>query len=127
MKYLLTLLLLVNTAYAVDCANELAKYWDYENDDVDQEQFVIRHTSFTAELVKRWNEVYDYGESISQQCIDIMTAVDFKTPEGKWYTEITTNSDECDGGNVYGLIFEANSDKIVGEIGDSEFYCPRVN
>lgn len=50
----------------------------------------------------------------------------------KRYVMFTTHDDYCDGGNTIGLVLDLNkydnegskfSDAIVGEIGDSEFYC----
>jgi hypothetical protein len=42
----------------------------------------------------------------------------------------TTHDDYCDGGNTIGIVFDMEiykqrklKESIVGEIGDSEFYC----
>lgn len=50
----------------------------------------------------------------------------------KVYAMYTTHDDYCDGGNTIGLVIDTEKysslnndmkDAVVGEIGDSEFYC----
>jgi hypothetical protein len=53
-----------------------------------------------------------------------MDVLHFKLLGGTEFVEVTTNSDECDGGNVYGLIFDLKNN-VVAEITDHELVCPK--
>lgn len=68
-----------------------------------------------------WRDYFSH--ELSQFCVGEMDVVTYKGTSGKKYVSMTTNTDECDGGNVYGLILDSNNE-IVVEVSDGELYCP---
>lgn len=52
-----------------------------------------------------------------------MTTYSVKGHSSEEYVLMATNEDECDGGNVFGIIVN-ESNEVVVEISDGGFYCP---
>jgi hypothetical protein len=73
--------------------------------------------------VKIWNQYFDY--ELSAKCRKIMTSHINFLANGEVYYSYTTNEDECDGGNVFGLYLNAKNEVIV-EISDSYPMCPKL-
>ena len=72
----------------------------------------------------------DYFGSGSELCHDVKATYLKHNPSGKTYVMFTTHDDYCDGGNTTGIMIDMVlygkhklEDAIVGDIGDSEFYC----
>jgi hypothetical protein len=61
-------------------------------------------------------------EDISECTDENMAVSSFLTPTGKLFHAVYTFEDECDGGNSYGAVLDANL-RPVAQIGDSDFYC----
>ena len=72
----------------------------------------------TSLVRKEVNKVEDISHCTNEN----MTASSFLTPSGKLFHAVYTSEDECDGGNSYGAVLDANL-KPVAKIGDSDFYC----
>lgn len=68
-----------------------------------------------------WRDYFGY--ELSQFCVGEMDVVTYRGISGKKYVAMTTNRDECDGGNVFGLILDINNEVVV-EISDGNLYCP---
>lgn len=118
---LISTLISFNKAYASTCAVEVI---DQDNYARAHEKVVLLENSgaeFSQSRVKAWNE--HFGYDLEQKCIDIMDVTTYQGASGKIYVELTTNEDMCDGGNVFGIILDLNN-QVVGEIGDSDYYCP---
>lgn len=118
---LITVLFSVNNVLAATCAEEVLDHANYARA---HDKIVMLNNSgaeMDAARVQAWNEYFGYD--IDQACVDIMTVETYQGESGKVYVELTTNDDPCDGGNTYGIILDLNN-QVVGEIGDSEYYCP---
>ena len=74
--------------------------------------------------VKIWNQYFDY--ELTDKCQKIMTSYVNFLSNGEAYYSYTTNDDDCDGGNVFGLYLNAKNEVIV-EISDSYPQCPKKN
>jgi hypothetical protein len=71
-------------------------------------------------LVKK--EVRKLDETIRGCKNDQISIRSFLTPKGILYHAVYSNDDDCDGGNSYGAVLNANL-RGVALIGDSDFYC----
>lgn len=49
---------------------------------------------------------------------------DIYAHNGQWYKTITTYEDNCDGGNVYGVLTNLRG-KVIAHIYDGDYYCPQ--
>ena len=72
----------------------------------------------TSLVRKEVNKVEDVSHCSNEN----MSISSFLTPSGKLFHAVYTSEDECDGGNSYGAVLDANL-KPVAHIGDSDFYC----
>jgi hypothetical protein len=118
---LITVLFSINNVFASTCATEIIDQANYTRA---HDQIIMMDNSgaeFSEARVKAWNKFFAYD--LEQECIDMMDVTTYQGASGKIYIELTTNADECDGGNVFGIILDLN-DEVVGEIGDSDYYCP---
>ena len=121
MKFIICLIIFTSmNAFSFECAKELI------NEDVDVKDIENSGVKFNHKRVEVWNKYYGLEglDRLDQHCIDIMSVVAYQGKSGKVYVEMHTNEDECDGGNIYGLILDIN-DEVVVEIGDSSLYCPK--
>lgn len=116
----LTLLFISSSAFAADCAKEVINESEYTRSE-DVKMLGNTGVKFSADRVQAWNDYFEY--KIEQECIEIMDVDVYQGQSGKIYVELTTNDDPCDGGNTFGIILDLNN-QIVGEIGDSDYYCP---
>lgn len=120
MKKVLSLIALMAIgANATDykCASDLIE--DYRL--VETVQTMDVEEKMDQAKVDVWKKYFDYD--LDQFCINDMTVARYKTADGRELLTYYTNSDECDGGNVYGLITDLENNPVI-EISDSQLYCP---
>ena len=115
---LLFAFLSINVFANYNCATELIDNYNM-SDRV--ELLGNSNQSMTIERQIIWRDYFGY--ELSQFCVGEMDVVTYKGISGKKYVAMTTNRDECDGGNVFGLILDINNEVVV-EISDGNLYCP---
>ncbi len=74
------------------------------------------------QYAKLWSDYFQYP--LSKECQAKMDGSINYLYNGRVIFKYTTNDDNCDGGNVFGLIFDY-FENILVEISDGDYYCPR--
>lgn len=115
MKLLIALTILTSSSAYACMPTELVDGALYTIEEKFTEVYGLKLTSLVRREV---NKV----EDISHCSNENISITSFLTPSKKLFHAVYTSEDECDGGNSYGAILDANL-KAVAQIGDSDFYC----
>lgn len=70
-----------------------------------------------------WNKYF--GEKLSPLCQEDMSSSEIRDVKNRKLYYHRTHSDECDGGNFYGIIHDKKG-KVVVEIQDGWAKCPQL-
>ena len=116
---ILTLLFMIYSLNSFSATTECAKEL-FNNENVTT--ISDAGARFTPARVTVWDQFFGY-DKIDLFCIGEMDVATIQGKSGKVYVKISTNTDECDGGNVYGVILDMSNDVVV-EISDGGLYCP---
>lgn len=126
------ILLTLNAFAAIDCASfpkelegkSMINLYEADPDYPVDVIFPVIDTNFRVsktQVKQLWKSAHDF--ELEDKCFDNgIFSNTFKTLSGMIYTAIGTLDDDCDGGNTYGVITDKDNN-LIGQIGDSEFYC----
>lgn len=83
-----------------------------------------------TELIAAYEGDVEFTMNSEAPCMAIKNKYVRDTASGKTYLIVTSHEDYCDGGNVWGYVFDLEGSykgkqSIVGEISDGALYCPK--
>lgn len=81
----------------------------------------ISPTVISEEVYRKNIDFFAFFGDEASSCLRQVRITDAKTK--KSYTSYSTYSDECDGGNVFGLIISDTNLEKVADINDGEIQC----
>lgn len=84
----------------------------------------IPHSSPTKEF-QDFDVLKDLGQEARCQKSMVKTIFTVTGTPGHVFEAITSNEDECDGGNAYGLIKDLADEKVIATIEDSYINCTK--
>lgn len=131
LSILSTLLFLsFNISAAYDCS-VAPSFVESSNtyDDLDKSAVEVLFTGWSAPVNTEVIEAYEgYSMNTDAPCMNLMNTYLKDKNTGKQYLMVTTHEDYCDGGNVYGYIFDVEASKnfkaaIVAEVNDGDLTC----
>lgn len=117
MKLLFTVFILLISFSSVA---EECKYLD-EGDLVNISLEKSKSVHMSRKHVQIWNKYFDVR--LSPLCKKNMLSLEIRDSTNKRFYLHRTHSDECDGGNIYGLIHDRKG-RVVIEIQDGWLKCP---
>ncbi|GEM_PF-6635460 len=125
---LILLSLSVNASYNCSVAPSFVETSN-TYDDLNESAVEVLFSGWSAPVNTEVIEAYE-GYSMNEEapCMSLRNTYLKDKNTGKQYLMVTTHDDYCDGGNVYGYIFDVEASKnfkgaIVAEVNDGDLSC----
>ena len=125
---LLLMSLSIGASYNCSVAPEFVKT-SYSYEDLDEAAVEVLYSGWAAPINTEVIEAYEgYSMNDDAPCMALRNTYLKDKITGKDYLMVTTHDDYCDGGNVYGYIFDIDASKkfqgaIVAEVNDGDLSC----
>lgn len=112
---LLLLITFSSVSYAsVRCENDFSDTYSELN--------VLRTSENQNFLSENWNNIPHINELSQERCEDTMSMELIKV-RGSLFWVFRTTEDDCDGGNIYGVIYNYKLARLVAKISDGDIMC----